>query len=230
MKQFDLDDLVTGKRLTSADQHLLAGQGWRRLGEPRFLHSPLAYAAFELRCAIERCLFEFLWLTQNRNLTKADHNVASNVSKLVKELLKRHGGENALLRKMSFARVFAEATGVPRNDRPAVFDLKALEKQWNQLSEFCHRQLEPMKTWEAMGDAWVRRGYELLSEVETHLWGIVVESKLGWVDHSSLPVEMVTAREAYIAGDIDDNALKTRMDLMTPVFLMRSGKALLLSS
>ena len=228
--EFDLDDLVRRKRLTTADHHLLAGRAWRLLGDPELLHSPLAYGAFELRCAIERCLFEFLWLTQNRKLTKKDFTVASNLSNLVKELLKRHGGVDTLRRKMSFARAFSEAQRVPMSDRPAVFEVKKLEKLWGRLSEYCHRQLEPKKTWESMGEAWIKKGYTFLHETEDYLWQIMVDSKLGWMDHTSLPPEMVDARDAYMCEQINDSGLKMRMDLMTPVLMMRAAETLILSS
>ncbi len=169
--EYDLNDIVERKRSTSTDYHLLIARGWRRLGEPVLHHTPLAYSAFELRCAIERTLFEFLWLTQSQKLTEKDFNIANRVSTLVKETLKRQGGLTALERKLRFARAFAQGIGMPPTDWPAVVDLKKLEKMWNALSEYCHRQLEPKKTWEAMGDHWVRNGYALLKEVESYLRG-----------------------------------------------------------
>ena len=228
--EYDLNDIVERKRSTSTDYHLLIARGWRRLGEPVLHHTPLAYSAFELRCAIERTLFEFLWLTQSQKLTEKDFNIANRVSTLVKETLKRQGGLTALERKLRFARAFAQGIGMPPTDWPAVVDLKKLEKMWNALSEYCHRQLEPKKTWEAMGDHWVRNGYALLKEVESYLWDCLVSSKLGWIQPDSLPPEMVTAREQYLEGNLDDRSLKIRMKLMEPVLEMRHGRGFILTA
>lgn len=222
--EYDLNDIVSRKRSTSTDYHLLIARGWRRLGEPSLQHSPLAYSAFELRSAIERTLFEFLWLTQGQKLTDKDFNIANKLTNLVKEILKRQGGPDALQRKLRFARAFAEGISMPQADWPAVLDIKKLEKMWSALSEYCHRQLEPEKTWEAMGDNWVRRGYALVKEVESYLWNCLVDSKLGWLQPDSLPPEMVTARDQYLLGELDDRSLKTRMKLMEPVLEMRRGR------
>ncbi len=228
-RSYSIDELVLKNRSTTADFHVVAGRSWRIIGEEQKLHSPLAYSAFEFRCAIERYLFELLWLVFGGNLTRKQEKAAANVANLIRELVRREGGSNptkrfeVFERKQLFSRIFSKGIGMPRHDWPGVVDLKQLERHWTKLSEFCHRQLKPKKTWEAMGDAWVQKGYVLLNEVESYLWKMMVDAGVGWVNTGSLPSEMVQARNDFISGKIDEDDLLTRMDLMAPILKRREN-------
>jgi hypothetical protein len=218
---FDLQQITREKRLVTADYHVIVGRSWRLIGEPELFHSPLAYSAFEFRCAIERFLFELLWLIRSMKLSAADRRAAGRLANLVKTILQIEGGEHLLKQKLIFARIAASEIGVPQREWPAVVDVKELERFWNKLSTYCHRQLKPGESWESRGEAWLRQGYILVRDVENYLWDAMVKSRIGWVPVGSLPPEMVQARDDFISGRIDEPTLRTRMRLMAPVLTQR---------
>src|SRR5690349_17420985 len=54
----DVTELLPQPRDVTTAFHFVAGQAWRRLGEPSVQHSALVYGSLELRCAIERLVLE----------------------------------------------------------------------------------------------------------------------------------------------------------------------------
>jgi hypothetical protein len=214
---FNLTQIVEQKRDTSAGYHFLVGRAWRLIGEPKKLHSPLAYGAFEFRCSIERSVFELFVLIKDNNLSKDDLKAADKLSRLRKTILKLEGGAGLFHRKLMFGRIYAKGSGAPSQYWPSVPDLARLESYWAKLSEYCHRQLQPKATWESMGNQWLNDGYNLLNDVETYLWEVTVTSPIGWVPVEKLPLEMKQARLDYIEGRITEQELETRMTLMAHV-------------
>jgi hypothetical protein len=221
---FDLDRIINGKRDTSAGYHFLVGRGWRLLGEPNSLHSPLAYAAFEFRCSIERSVFELFVLVRKNTLSAGDMKATERFSSLRTALLQAEGGKRLLQRKLEFNRIYAQATGLPKQYWPSVPDIGILEKYWSKLSEYCHRQLQPKATWDSMGGKWISEGYALLNDVEKYLWEITVTHQIGWFQVDTLPPEMLTTRRDFVNGKIDSAALVTRVQLMEPVIRQRARR------
>ena len=119
---FTLKDILERERETSSGYHFLMGRAWRLLGEEKNLHSPLAYAAFEYRCAIERCLFELFYLIRDTHFSSDDLKATKQCSSLVKIILRSEGGKLKLQRKMMFNRLVAKWSGIPPNCWPAVID------------------------------------------------------------------------------------------------------------
>ncbi len=214
---FDLDRIVNGKRQTSAGYHFLAGRGWRLLGEPRKLHSPLAYSAFEFRSSVERSVFELFHLVRKNNFSPEDLRAAERFSSLRTALLKAEGGKRLFQRKLEFNRLYAQACGLPQRYWPSVPDIGILEMYWSKLSDYCHRQLRPNITWDSMGGNWITQGYQLLNEVESYLWMITVSHQIGWFQPDTLPPEMLQTRNDYLDGVIDADAVTMRVRLMEPV-------------
>lgn len=218
---FKLEDIVERKRDASAGYHLVVGRGWRLIGEKKKLHSSLAYAAFEYRCAIERCLFELFYLIRDKRFSSRDLKVSERFNGLVRAILTSEGGKRKLQRKMIFNRLCAKHGGFPSKYRPAIIDIGKMRRFWSKLSEYCHKQLEPKKTWESLGSTWVSHGYQMLNEVESYLWEVMVNSKIGWVSIHSIPPEVAQAGLDYVEGRITESALDTRMDLMAPILEKR---------
>ena len=218
MIQFDLDKIIHEKRAVTSGYHLMVARGWRILGQADNLHSPLAYSAFEFRCSIERALIELFVLIRDKKVSKSDLKAMSSFGKLQKTIVKTFGGQTRFQRTMTFNKLYAVAGGIPLF---SVLDITILERFWLKLSEYCHRQLKPDETWESMGDQWLRKGYELLNEVETYLWSVLVTAKVGWVQPRTMEPEMLKAQEDFVDGRIDQATLETRFTIMGPIIAAR---------
>lgn len=221
LMDFDLNTIVHRERDTSSGYHLLMGRGWRIIGESGKLHSPLAYSAFEFRCAIERALIELFLLIRKENFSQADIKSLERFSSLRTAIIKSAGGKRQLDRMIAFNRIISEGSGAPPNTWTSRIDIGVMEHYWSALSEYCHRQLKPKSTWKSMGDAWLIKGYKLLNEVENYLWEIMVNYHIGWVQPDTLEPEALQARTEFVNGTITESDLKTRLSLMSPVLEQR---------
>ena len=217
----NLEDILLRNRETSSRYHLEIARSWRLIGEQDKLHSPLAYAAFEFRCSIERLVFELFYLVKEEQLNKKDLKAVERFSSLLKTLDASQGGRKNLERRMTFNRILSQANKAPMSQWIPFFRLGKLQTFWHDLSEYCHRQLKPKTTWSALGNPWVSKGYKLLNEVETYLWPIIVESHLGWFAEDITMPEVLQARNDYISGAINEKTVETKLALMTPVLEKR---------
>ena len=88
------------------------------------------------------------------------------------------------------------------------------------MSEYCHRQLKTENTWKL--EDWIKKGYELLSEVESYLWEISVIEAYGWVSKPSLTSDLQELRESFINdSNMTEQQLEIRMQLIKPALDFR---------
>jgi len=223
----ELTEILREPRQTSGDYHAAAGMAWRRYGEKDSLHSPLAYSAFEFRLAIERYVFEVYYLVLRDKLISAgdlpdeDLGKIDSFSNLIRLLHENAGNKLRLRRAFIFNRVFARVF-TPLLQRLSIPDIGKFHKYWQQLSNYCHRQLQPEITWES--EDWIKKGYKLLNEVESYLWEVSVKEGYGWVSKSSLTSNLQEERERFINDPkITEEQLELRMKLIKPALEFRRG-------
>ena len=178
----EVNEILKQPRQSSGDYHAAAGMAWRRYGQKDLLHSPLAYSAFEFRLAIERYVFEIYYLVLRDKLVSAgdlpyeDLGKIDSFSSLIKLLHENTGSKLTLRRAFVFNRVFARVF-TPLPQRLSIPDIGKFHKHWQQLSNYCHRQLEPEITWKS--EDWIKKGYNSLNDVESYLWEISVKERYG---------------------------------------------------
>lgn len=68
----EVNKIVKKPRDVKANFHVELAQSWRRYGEPKLLHSPLVYSAFEFRLCIEKIVFELYYLMVTENLLEGE--------------------------------------------------------------------------------------------------------------------------------------------------------------
>jgi hypothetical protein len=219
--EFDLGRIVHHERDLISGYHLMMGRGWRIIGEQEKLHSPLAYSAFEFRCSIERVLIELFVLVKDKKVTRDDLKNLNSVSNVRKAIHRACGGKKEFERTQIFNRLYSQGGNSPPEIWISRIDVELLERNWSLLSEYCHRQLEPYKTWKSMGNQWLNDGYKLLNEVEGYLWSILVSSHIGWVQPSTMQPEMLEALKDFVSGKITQSILETRMTIMGPIIHKR---------
>ncbi len=225
-------DLLNKDRKTDSGYHTQIGREWRLFGEPQKLHNPLVYSAFEFRMAIERFLFEFFYIMKKRFFSKRDERKVSSVDKLIKAIYFEVGGQKNLIKRLRFNRIVAELQIINGHyltgrNLPSVFEIDILDKYWQKLSNYCHKQLQPEITWISMGNDWVNNGYNLLNEVENYLFKVTIENSIGWVNMDNVEIELKDALKDYLDNAIDENTLKLRLSLIKPIFEYRNMNKIL---
>lgn len=223
----EIDEVLKKQRQTTGDYHAAAGVAWRRYGEKELLHSPLAYSAFEFRLAIERYVFEMYYLISkddlifNNDLADEDLRKIDSFSTLIKLLHENAGNKLKLYRSFLFNRVCAKVF-TTMSKRLSIPDMGKFHKYWQNLSNYCHRQLKPETTWES--NEWIKKGYDLLKVVESYLWEISIKEEYGWVSKETLTPDLQEERERFINDpSINEGQLAVRMNLMQPALYLRAG-------
>ncbi|MFC1481078.1 hypothetical protein ACFL6E_02400 [Candidatus Neomarinimicrobiota bacterium] len=224
-----LDHLVMSNRGVDANFHLEQGNDWHQIGYPSLLHSPLIYAAFEYRCAIERIILELYDLMKELNIATEEFSSLKNISDIIKKIRQLEGGSHdAAARAIRFNAVYfkemiaemAEKAGISKE--MAEPDLRKLSKLWGHLSEYCHGQMLPAETWNS--PEWVKKGYALLDEALEYLRALKIEKHFGYMGESSLPTEALDLKKKFIDEEINESALITRLRIMKPIIEARGRK------
>jgi hypothetical protein len=212
----DVEALLRSSRHVTTGFHFLAGQAWRRAGEPSLQHSALVYAALEYRCALERLVLE-LYLLIAPDAASAPEKIR-DFGALVSLVHKDAGNKRLLWRTLAFNEVYARVVmGLPF--QMAVPDVGRLHRLWSGLSEYCHRQLSPNETWD--NPEWVRAGYKEIAAVEEVLWGLVITQQRGWLRPQTMPVEMQEERARFLQSRDDLQVLERRLGIIKPVVQAR---------
>jgi hypothetical protein len=212
----ELNDVLTGSRHVSTGFHLEAGRAWRRMGAPTLAHSPLIYGALEFRCAIERFVLELHILVAPKPLDP--NQIPRDFADLVALVHTNTGRKRLLWRTLTFNAVYARTVmGLPFD--MAIPDVGVLHRWWQDLSEYCHRQVSPEQTW-GYPD-WIRKGYELLETVEGRLSEMTDSQQRGWLRPETMPDEFQEERARFLASDDGPDTLERRLALMKPVVAAR---------
>lgn len=215
---------ITKNRETDANCHIEIAYEWQKAGRRKLLHSPLVYAAFEYRCAIERLIFELYDLMKEMRLSDEEADKLKKLRSLVSMVHGLAGGDKQKLKAaLRFNAVYVSEMISPSSGlRMEVSepDVGKLHGLWSNLSEYCHRQLMPAKTWESQ--EWVAQGYELLEQVREYIWSITVTKNFGIMAVSTMPQEAQELREKFIEGRIGEPSLKTSLRIMKPIIEARS--------
>ena len=193
---------------------------WKHAGEPGKLHSPLAYAAFEYRCAIERVILELYIMLHEVEPSVEDVNKIGSVTGLMSKTRElAYGNDRLLYRLLRFNTIMSEVAGIG-----IVLSTPSLGKLhgfWSKLSEYCHYQTTPDATWDSAD--WVERGYSLLNKVDAYLQEILADAYFGSFDASQSPEEVKEVRAAFVVDEsLTEEQVRTRLELMKPVLEQRA--------
>ena len=217
-----IDKTINGQRKVCADYHLMAAFSWKEYGKNKLLHSPLVYAAFEYRCAIERVIMELYLIMQHEMTDIEDLSKYERISDLIKKVHELGGGTKRMLyRVLKFNSIVSEFVMI-QGKTLSVPDLGKLHKLWQKLSRYCHRQAKPMDSWDSKD--WVAKGYKLLDEVHSYLHVILKEHLFGAMPEKGMPVEVIEAKSDFVKEKINEEGLRTRLMLMEPVLEARRKK------
>jgi hypothetical protein len=203
-------------REVTFDWHVVQATKWVELDAGRELDSILVYAAVELRAAIERYIFEFLYLLKEGKLSGDEETRCRSITGIF-ALMKE---TDPFYRKtIEFTKLVISITpGLPEI---TVVDTAYLNRKWHDLSEYCHMQFRPEETFGSEGRKFQTQGFALLREVlqKFHEWK--VESNCAILARSSLPDEVRDTYDKFIREEIDASQAKRMLVLMEPVLRAR---------
>ena len=124
---------------------------------------------------------------QYESITSKQLSTIGSFSSLIKLVHELAGGNRLLLmRVLKFNQILSEFAGLPKT--LSIPDVGLLHKYWSQLSNYCHRQIEPTETWENV--EWIKKGYKLLDEIYNYFEDILINHFFGAFSPESLPVEL----------------------------------------
>ncbi len=150
------------------------------------------YAALELRCCIERTLFEYLVLMKRNGLPKTMEKLyrAKDLKKTILE------EDQDFLRKLDYMNLLCEAGGRP--ERIAIPDLDKLGPLYGQLNDYVHAPKRPEET--AEDPEWWARLQALICEAEGHL-KTILSRPVGYINLSE---RGWASFEAWKRGEMTD--------------------------
>ena len=208
--------LLESPRQVTSVFHLQQVQRLLEFDGGRELDSVLVYASVELRAAIERTLFELMYLVRELEISEADIKRARSIRGL--DALLREA-DNSYTKTMEFTRLVSETT--PGTPSVAAIDTGYLRRRWQDLSEYCHLQFRPDRSFESPERAFQRKGFALLREVLDRFEGWYRAGTMGLLKRSSMPEETRGIYDEFVAGSIDADQARRMLSLSEPILRRR---------
>jgi hypothetical protein len=200
-------------RKVSFDWHLLQVKKWLDYDSGRELDSVLVYVSTELRIAIERYIFELLYLLKGERLPPDDEQRCRSIKGLFTVMKET----DPFYRKtIEFTKMVASMQSY---DGPEikVADTKYLRQKWQQLSEYCHRQLHPNETFASLNRSFQKRGFSLVREVFSRFCEWKPGNASGAICRASMPEEVEDVYNKFVAEEIDEGQARRMLLIMEPV-------------
>jgi hypothetical protein len=203
-------------REVGMEWHLQQVLNWLEFDAGRCLDNVVVYASFELRCAIERYLFELAYVLNGKIITPVQLDKCGSFRGLLRVLKEI---EPEYRKRTEFANLIADV--VPGMPRVLTVDFRFLNKSWHSLSKYCHQQFQPVNTFESPNREFQIRGITLINGIiqkmkEWHKFG-----GLGALDTKQLPPEIEDLYRKYLSGQVNRDQARTRLLLMQPVLEQR---------
>jgi hypothetical protein len=202
------------KRSVRTDFHLVQTKKWLDFDAGRKLDNVLVYAALELRCAIERLAFELLFLAKDLKLTPEEEERC----KSIKEVLELLSEVEPNYRKLAEFTNITSPVGIPN---VAIIDIKFIKRRWHEISNLLHYHKRPLETWDSLSREFQNEGFELVKETYEKIIEWLTKNSLGLASKSSMEPEVRELFDKYVAGEIDENEVKVRLNIAEPVFKAR---------
>ena len=184
--------------------HHRQGQAWL-LGSAQGKHStPVAYAAFEFRLALERIALEFLVRVQGVDQTKAELLKLRSFKSVEKRIYRVAGHQREIDRGIQFMNLVLGMAGAKFT--LAQVDVGRLSKYWHECSDFCHIYFTIASV--AANEDLVASEYSLLREVDEYL-NQVTSSIVSW----SQPKEpwFRELQQGFISGRIGESEITAKL-------------------
>ena len=202
-------------REVTARWHLDQSQRLKQYALDHSSPGALIYANLEARNAIERFVFEMSVLATGGSLSDDQLQMAVRRNGFFQLL---ENAMNNYRKHMEFQNMCFEVSGLPL--RIPIPDIRRCKRLINEVSAYCHCQLNPNNTINDLSSEWFVRGIALIDEV-FNLLDPLLSTHRGVLERGTMPREILDLLNQYIAGTIDSSSVRTRLDLMQPVLVQR---------
>jgi hypothetical protein len=197
---------VSLTRHPGLDYHLAEAKAWLALARDGKASTPLAYAGFELRLAIERILLQYLYSSDPAGFRAEALRLTGK--KLENRIYKIAGHQREIDARIRLSEILFEMLGKPGTlARP---NLGELARDWQYCSEFCHTgwTLRSSTMSEAEAGAAFKRLGEIAETLSAQVQQLVSMPRLNDPD-------FVELEKQFLAGQASEEDIRT--------FLRRRG-------
>lgn len=203
-------------REVSFDWHIVQAKNWVEFDGGRELDSILVYTAVELRAAIERYIFELLYLLKEGKLSGDEEKRCRSI-KGIFALMKE---TDPFYRKtVEFTKLVVSMT--PGSPEITVVDTAYLKRKWQDLSEYCHMQFRAESTFGSQSRKFQKQGFALIRQVLQKFDEWNDGSNCAVLRRSSLPEEVRDVYDKFIRKEIDGGQAKRMLLIIEPVLQAR---------
>jgi hypothetical protein len=185
--------------------HYRQGLAWLQASETGAYSTPLAYAAFEFRLAIERVAFEFLVRVQGLEETKKELLKLRSFKSVERRIRQLAGHQREIDRAIEFINIVMREAGAKFTT--AKVDVGRLSNYWHECSEFCHIFFTLASA--AGNKDFAATAYEKLAEVEGFL-GPLCNSVVSWWGKPEEP-SFQELQAGFISGLIDEAKVTAKL-------------------
>lgn len=211
-------------RQVNFDWHIARVSRFLQYDNNRNLDNILVYAAVDLRIAIERYLLELLVLLR---MNGTDGEIFTPQEK---RRIRSMKGIFALMQETDpfyrktfrFTQLLCEFT--PELPPLSIIDTAYLRRKWEELSNYCHKQLDPADTFTSQDQEFQRNGFALIREVLDRFWNWGQGRATGIISKSSMDEETLGVYNRFINDEIDENQVRISLRIMEPILRQRFSR------
>ncbi|MEW5702049.1 MAG: hypothetical protein AB1792_07465 [Candidatus Zixiibacteriota bacterium] len=158
----------------------------------------LFYAAFEVRCALERTLVDFLVLVLNPKKPDLYLRRSDYQPKVVLRMIRRVDPD--FEKRLRFTRLLLQANGLTRSNVP--FDFEWVCSSWDRINTYLHHQKDPDST--VSNPEWVGQFETCVDTVRTKLLAMW-KSNRGYLKEPNSKGDQVY--ELFLTGEYTDQQI-----------------------
>lgn len=203
------------RRQVTFDWHITQVLKWLKYDNGRKLDSVLVYTSVELRCAIERYIFELLILLKSLNMSSEDEKRCRSKDGILALMIET---EPYYKKRANFTNLIASVSGIPK---VTIVDIKYLIRKWHELSDYCHKQLRPEESFDSLNRKFQEKGFNIIYDVVNRFKKWEYNAVFGIIDKQSMPLEVGDVYEKYINDEIDEGQAERMLNLMGPILKTR---------
>ena len=210
------EQIVGSERKFDSAWHFWQSLSWLDYAKRNISITALQYAALELRFGIEHLWFDIIVTTLGGRLDVDEYSrCKGNRTKMYKILDRLSPDHEKLVR-------FTNICGsLDRRQPPLIeWDMPRLKRLHGETSEnLLHFLGIPNETTDR--PEWFVETLTLLETGVNYIWHCLRTARTGQLDIDSMPPEVRQAWEDFRSGQIDEDSVRTRLRLSTPVLRKR---------
>ena len=215
-EKLDYSMLIEEPRQVTYDWHIARVIKWLKYDNGRMLDNILVYASVDLRIAIERYLLEFLAILKSHNLSTKEKRRARSISGLFALIQET---DQYYRKTAEFTLIICSIT--PEMTEISIVDTGYLRRKWEELSNYCHKQLEPAESFESRKREFQIKGFELVQEVVNRFWDWGRGRAFGLVLPDTMEEETKFIYDKFVSNEITADQANTMLKLIDPILRSR---------